>query len=68
MILPRVATEDLLEKQRGTLGDILIEFREVKLCCLDPGFSLLRVVFTEWQSATQPRKDINVLWINCGSQ
>lgn len=45
------------------MGDILIEFREVKLCCLDPGFSLLRVTFTEWQSATQPGKDMNVLWV-----
>lgn len=50
---PRVATEDLFQKQRGTLGHILVEFREVKLCRLDPGFSLLRINFDEWRLATQ---------------
>lgn len=45
--IPRVATQDLLEKQRGTLGHILVEFGEVELCPLDPGFSLLRVIFHE---------------------
>lgn len=54
--LPRVATEDLFEEQRGTLGHILVEFREVKLCRLDPGFSLLRIIFNERRLAAQPGK------------
>lgn len=54
--LPRVATEDLFKKQRGTLGHILVEFREVKLRHLDPGFSLLRINFSERRPATQPGK------------
>lgn len=55
--LPRVATEDLFKKQRGTLGHILVEFREVKLCRLDPGFSLLRIIFNERRLAAQPGKN-----------
>lgn len=48
------------------MGDILIEFRKVERCCLDLGFSLLRVDFTEWQPATQPGKETNGFWVNCG--
>lgn len=56
--LPRVATEDLLKKQRGTLGHILVKFREVKLSRLNPGFRLLRVIFHEGRSSTQPGKGL----------
>lgn len=52
--LPRVATEDLFEEQGGTLGHILIELREVKLCRLDPSFRLRRIVFNERRLAAQP--------------
>lgn len=54
--LPGVATEDLFKKQRGTLGHILVEFRQVKLRRLDPGFSLLRLNFNERRLAAQPGK------------
>lgn len=50
---PWVATEDLFKKQRGTLGHILVKFREVKLCCLDSGFSLLRIIIHESRPAAQ---------------
>lgn len=50
---PRVATEDLFKKQRGTLGHILVQFGEVKLCRLDPDFSLLRIIFHERRPTTQ---------------
>lgn len=50
-VSPGVATEDLFKKHRGTLGHILVEFREVKLCRLDPGFSLLRIYIGKRQPA-----------------
>lgn len=56
IVLPRVATEDLLEEQRGTLGHVLVEFGEVELYRLDPGFSLLRIDVHEGRSATQPEE------------
>lgn len=61
--LPRVATEDLFKKQRGTLGHILVEFREVKLCGLDPGFSLLGIIFSERRPATQPGKSRGIFML-----
>lgn len=51
---PRVAAQDLLKEQRGTLGHVLVEFAEVKLGGLDSGLYLRWVVLCEWQPSAQP--------------
>lgn len=50
---PRVTAQDLFEEQRGTLGHILVQLTHVKLCRLDSGLCLSRVVLCKWQSSTE---------------